>query len=48
MDMAITVDDLPAAGDLPLVLSRLDVIEQMIATFKKTPYFWNLWHDKRQ
>ncbi|HME11516.1 MAG TPA: polysaccharide deacetylase family protein [Candidatus Acidoferrum sp.] len=33
-DVAITVDDLPAHGDLPSGLTRTDVAKSMVATFK--------------
>lgn len=35
MEIAITVDDLPAAGSLPAGISRLDIANQMLTTFKK-------------
>ena len=35
MEMAITVDDLPANGDLPAHHTRMDVAKKMLSVFKK-------------
>ena len=34
-EMAITVDDLPRSGPLPANMTRMDIVNQMLATFKK-------------
>jgi len=35
MDVAITVDDIPANGDLPISTSRTQIAKKMLAVFKK-------------
>ena len=35
MEVAITVDDLPANGELPLGKSRMEIAKKMLAIFKK-------------
>ena len=35
MEVAITIDDLPANGDLPSNLTRMDIAKKMLSVFKK-------------
>ena len=35
MEVAITVDDLPASGNIPPNVTRMEIVKKMLAVFKK-------------